>query len=313
VSARLELIVPAEAAGMRLDRFLARAPELPTRSQAKLLVAAGRVTVAGIVRKPSFTVEVGTTVVVDVPVPVASAIEPEALPLQVLVEDPVFLAIDKAPGMAAHPAPGSLRGTVVNAVLHRLGPLDGVGDPTRPGIVHRLDKDTSGVMLIARTASALAALGRQFHDRTVRKTYIALVHGQVRGEQGRIDLPIGRHPTERKRMSVQARHSRAAATAWAVTERFAGATLVTARPETGRTHQIRVHLAAMGYPIVGDALYGGRRSRAVGPLATFPRQALHAAALQFQHPESGEPVVIAAPLPADMEHVLAALRSMRDS
>ena len=293
---------------MRLDRFVARVPELPTRSQAKLLLAAGRVTVDGIVRKPSFAVEAGSTIVVDVPVQAASLIEPEDLHLRVLFDDPALLAIDKPPGMAAHPAPGSPRGTVVNGVLHRLGPLDGVGDPTRPGIVHRLDKDTSGVMLIARTAAALAALGKQFHDRTVRKTYVALVHGQVRGERGRIDHPIGRHPTERKRMSIHARRSRTAVTSWEVTERFAAATLVTVHPETGRTHQIRVHLAAIGHPIVGDAVYGGRRPRAAAPLATFPRQALHAAALQCRHPVSDQPLSIHAPLPADLDALLTALR-----
>ena len=308
MSLRVELIVPATAAGVRLDRFVAGAPELPTRSQAKLLVAAGRVTVDGVVRKPSFAVEAGMTVVVEIPPPPPSEVEAEDLPLRVLFDDDALLAIDKAPGMAAHPAAGSPRGTVVNAVLHRLGPLAGVGDPSRPGIVHRLDKDTSGVMLIARSAAALAILGQQFHDRTVRKTYVAVVHGRVRDDRGRIDQPIGRHPTERKRMSTHTRRGRAAITSYAVVERFPDATFLTLHPETGRTHQIRVHLASIGHPIVGDAVYGGRRPRLGGLLGAFPRQALHAAELQCQHPVSTAPLTIQAPLPEDISQLLQSLR-----
>lgn len=302
MSGRIELIVPPAAAGMRLDRFLASAPELPTRSQAKQLVDAGRVTVDGQIRKASFAVIEGTAVVVDVPPVSALDVVAEPIPLAVLLDDPSVLAIDKPPGMAAHPAPGSEHGTVVNAILHRLGPLDGVGDPSRPGIVHRLDKDTSGVMLVARTAAALAALGSQFQGRTVRKTYLAVVDGRVRADRGRIDKPIGRHPTDRKRMSVHSHRSRSAVTTYEVVERFADATLVAAHPETGRTHQIRVHLAALGHPIVDDAVYGRRTGR-------IGRQALHAAELRFHHPLTGEALTVTAPLPPDVERLLADLRN----
>ena len=308
MTGRVELIVPPSAAGVRLDRFVASAPDLPTRSQAKHLVAASRVTVDGQVRKASFALVPGMRVVVDVPAVVASSVEPEDIPLPVLWEDACVLAIDKPPGMTTHPAPGSPRGTVVNAVLHLLGNLDGVGDPSRPGIVHRLDKDTSGVMLIARTAAALAALGQQFHDRTVHKTYLAVVHGRVRDDHGRIDHPIGRHPTERKRMSIHAHRSRTAATRYLVLERFPTATLLQLHPETGRTHQLRVHLASIAHPIVGDRTYGGHRPHAVPPLATFPRQALHAATIEFDHPTRSERITIHAPMPTDLETLLTALR-----
>lgn len=311
--ARVEVVVPATAAGTRLDRFLATVPELPTRSQAKHLVDAGLVTVDGTVRKASFALPAGARVAIDVPAPAPLEVEPEDLPLVVLLDDPAFLAIDKPPGMAAHPGPGTPRGTVVNAVLHRLGPLDGVGDPDRPGIVHRLDKDTSGVMLVARTAVALAALGRQFHDRTVRKTYVAVVHGAVRDARGRIDRPIGRHPTERKRMSVNPRRGRSAVTEYEVLERFDGATLLALHPHTGRTHQLRVHLSSIGHPIVGDAVYGGRGGRGRRVLAEFPRQALHAAELRFRHPLRDEALTAVAPWPADIVALLDALRRAEES
>src|SRR5262249_30688863 len=185
----------------------------------------------------------------------------EALPVTVLYEDADVLAIDKPPGMVVHPAPGARRGTLVNALLHRLGSLAGVGEPERPGIVHRLDRDTSGVLLVARSARALEALARQFRERTVEKRYFAVVRGRLEPEAGVIDRPIGRHPHERKRMSVRSRRGRPAVTRWQVVERLPGATVVRLAPETGRTHQLRVHLAAAGHPIVGDAVYGARRGR----------------------------------------------------
>jgi 23S rRNA pseudouridine1911/1915/1917 synthase len=244
--------------------------------------------------------------VLDVPLP--TTIEPEDLPLVVLYEDAHLLAIDKPPGMVVHPAPGARRGTLVNALAHRLGLLAGVGPADRPGIVHRLDRDTSGVLLVARTAAALEALARQFRERSVHKRYLAIVRGRIAKASGMIDQPIGRHPVERKRMSVHGQRARAAVTRWQVAERFAEATLVRLAPETGRTHQLRVHLAAMGHPVLGDKVYGRRRSsRAVtGPACA--RQALHAEELHFAHPVSGERVVVRAALPADLEAVLARLR-----
>ena len=245
------------------------------------------------------------------PPPEPAGVAAEPLPLVVLYEDAHLLAIDKPPGMVVHPAPGARHGTVVNALLHRLGALDGVGDPERPGIVHRLDRDTSGVLLVARTPQALAGLARQFHDRTLSKRYVAVVHGVVRAPAGVIDQAIGRHPQERKRMSVRARRGRAAVTRYEVVERFRGATVLRLAPETGRTHQLRVHLASLGHPIVADRLYGGGR-RASGATAAVleacPRQALHAESIAFAHPVTGAPVVVRSPLPADLETLLGALR-----
>jgi 23S rRNA pseudouridine1911/1915/1917 synthase len=311
----LAVCVPPAAAGMRLDRFLATLPELGTRSRAKGLLDEGRVSVDGLTRKAGHAVRSGERVVITVPPPQPAGVEPEALPLVVLYEDAQLLAIDKPPDMVVHPAPGVRSGTVVNAVLHRLGALAGVGEPERPGIVHRLDRDTSGVLLVARTAQALEGLARQFRDRTIAKRYVAVVHGRVGGAVGVIDRPIGRHPRERQRMSVRARGGRVAVTRFEVVERFAGATLLRLAPETGRTHQIRVHLAALGHPIVGDRVYGGRGRAVAGTpaaaaavLAGFARQALHAESIAFTHPSSGGLVRVTASLPDDMRELLEVLR-----
>jgi len=304
---RLELVVPAAAAGMRLDRFLATAPGVGTRSQAKQLIDAGRVLVDGTAHRSARPLRAGARVAVELRAPEPLGIEPEALPLRVLYEDAHLLAVDKPPGMVVHPAPGARRGTLVNALAHRLGTLAGPGAPERPGIVHRLDRDTSGVLLVARTAAALEALARQFRERTVEKRYVAVVRGAVASATGRIDRPIGRHPRERKRMSVRSRRGRAAVTSWTVLERLPGATVVRLAPETGRTHQLRVHLAAAGHPIIGDRVYGTRRvRREAWPDA--PRQALHAEEIGFTHPATGARVVVRAPLPPDIEDLIASLR-----
>ncbi len=306
---RIVLRVPPVAAGVRLDRFLAGTPTIGTRSQAKHLIDAGRVRVDDVVRKGGYTLRTGGRIEVEVPPPAPLAVEPEAVPLVVLYEDAHMLAIDKPPGMVVHPAPGARRGTLVHALAHRLGDLGGVGDPERPGIVHRLDRDTSGVLLVARRASAHEALARQFRERTVEKCYLALVRGRLEPETGVVDRPVGRHPRERKRMSTRSRHGRVAVTRWTVLERLPGATLVRLEPETGRTHQLRVHLAAVGHPIVGDAVYGVRRTGRVAlPGVPFGRQALHAAEIRFTHPASGARMTVRAPLPTDLEELLAALR-----
>src|SRR5262245_7340471 len=302
---------------MRLDRFLATLPGLGTRSRGKTLIAEGLVSVDGQPRKAAHELRAGERVAVTLPPPEPLAVEAEALPLAVLYDAADLVAIDKPPGMVVHPAPGARHGTVVNAMLHHLGALAGVGDPDRPGIVHRLDRDTSGVLLVARTATALEGLAKQFRERTLAKRYLAVVHGVVRPVTGVIDQPIGRHPRERKRMSVRTRRGRAAVTRFEVVERFRGATLLRLAPETGRTHQLRVHLAALGHPIVADRLYGGgRRHRGGAPSAAVaaalracPRQALHAESVAFTHPVSGDPVTVRAQLPADLAALLAALRA----
>lgn len=310
---RLVVVVPAEAAGSRLDRVLGRVPGVGTRAQARRLFDEGRVLLDGVPRKPAHVVRGGERLEVDLPPPPPTGIEPQALPLAVLYEDDAVLAIDKPPGMVVHPGAGVRAGTVVNALVHRLGTLAGVGPAERPGIVHRLDRDTSGVLLIARTAQALEALARQFRERSVRKRYLALVHGRLEPDAGSVDRPIGRHPVERKRMAVR-RGGRQAITHWRVRERLPGTTLLELEPETGRTHQLRVHLAALGHPIVGDPIYGrpvatrGVAKDVVAVLAACPRLALHAAGIGFQHPSTGRSLTIVAPCPPDLVPVLMALR-----
>ena len=312
---RHRLVVGGRDAGQRLDAWVAGAGIGLSRSQARQLIDAGAIRVGGVARKPGYALRAGDAIDVEVPpVPPARA-EPEDLPLQVLYEDEVLIAVNKAPGMVVHPAPGRWHGTLVNALLHRWGRLP-ADDDARPGIVHRLDRDTSGVMVIARTPAALEHLARQFHDRTVAKRYLAVVRGVLRRDALVIDAPIGRHRTERKKMSTRVRHGRAALTRVRVLERFATTTLVEAMPETGRTHQIRVHLAAHGFPILGDAVYGGgggsarlagRRARPASP--SIERQALHAASLELTHPARGDRLRLDAPLCSDMEQLLRTLRT----
>lgn len=305
--ARHDLVVGADDAGQRLDTFVASRGVGVSRSQVRILIDAAAIRVGGAPRKPGYLVRAGDQVLVEIVAPAPARAEPEDLPLDVLYEDAVLIAINKAPGMVVHPAPGRWHGTLVNALLHRWGSLPG-GDATRPGIVHRLDRDTSGVMVIARTPSALEHLARQFADRTVAKRYLAVVRGVVGRDELVIDAPIGRHPTERKKMSTRPRRGRTALTRVRVLERFAAATLVEAAPETGRTHQIRVHLAARGHPVLGDAVYG--RGTA-SPL--IARQALHAASLDVTQPETGERLHLVAPLWTDMTRLLTALRTATSS
>jgi 23S rRNA pseudouridine1911/1915/1917 synthase len=304
---RHDLRVDAAGAGQRLDAFVAGAGLGLSRSQVRLLIDGGRVRVGGAARKPGTLVRAGDRIEVEVPPPAPTRAEPEDLPLTVLYEDAELVALNKAPGMTVHPAPGRPRGTLVNALVHRWGTLPARDDVRRPGIVHRLDRDTSGVIVVARTLAALEDLARQFHDRTVEKRYLAVVAGVVRAETLAIDAPIGRHPVDRKKMSTRAPRGRAATTRVRVLERFAGATLVEAAPRTGRTHQIRVHLAARGHPIVGDAVYGRRQALD----ALIGRQALHAASLEVTHPARAERLLLRAPLWPDMEALLERLRTTR--
>ena len=302
--ARHEWTVAADEAGKRLDRFLTERGVLGTRSQIHRLIADGRVHVDGRVVKAGAALRAGDRIVAERLA--APAVRAEAAPivLDVLFEDEQILAINKPAGLVVHPAPGHWQGTLVSALLHRWGAAPEGVDPSRLGIVHRLDKDTSGVLLIARTAAALADLGGQFRRREIAKEYLALVWGAPRPARGLIDRPIGRHPVQRKKMAVHPR-GRVARTGYEVLEQFARVALVRAHPETGRTHQIRVHLAAIGHPIVGDALYARGH---VGQAAMIARQALHAEAIAFRHPGSGAPMRLVAPLAADFAAALAGLR-----
>jgi 23S rRNA pseudouridine1911/1915/1917 synthase len=289
--------------GERLDVFLARQASDLSRSRVQKLIADGRATVDGRAAKANRRVQPGEAVALTVPDPAPVAVAAEAIPLDVVYEDADVVVVNKPRGMVVHPAAGNWQGTLVNALLARCGDLSGVGGEVRPGIVHRLDKDTSGVMVAAKNDRAHASLARQIKDRTAGRRYLALVHGSVQAAEGLIDAPIGRHRADRKRMAVDAGHGRQARTRFTVMERFAGYTLVACRLETGRTHQIRVHMAYIGHPVVGDPKYGPKN-----PPFPIAGQALHAYELTFRHPASGAEMVFTAPLPADMEEILAKLR-----
>jgi 23S rRNA pseudouridine1911/1915/1917 synthase len=311
-------VAPAEA-GQRLDRLLAARGFLPTRARIAALVRQGLVTVDGVVRKASFAVPSGALVEVVLPPPEPIGVEAEDLPLDVLYEDDLLIAVNKPAGMATHPAPGSRRGTLVAALLHHWRFGSEWPDPQRPGIVHRLDKDTTGVIVVAKTPLAMHAIARQFSRRTVEKTYEAIAMGSPSQDAGVIDLPIGRDPIARQKMQARIGQQRAARTRFTVLRRFAaGASHVRLEPETGRTHQIRVHLASIGHPVVGDRTYGGGRAPATAEeaqrrlLETFPRQALHAARLRLRHPADGRDLELAAPLAADMHELLASLAALDD-
>jgi len=290
----------ADVAGERLDVFVARKlPEI-TRSRAQRLIDDGFVDVAGQRAKASLRLEAGQHVRVVVPPAAEAAATPEPITLDVIYEDADLLAVNKPAGMTVHPAPGHPASTLVNAILAHCGDLSGVGGVLRPGIVHRLDRDTSGVILVAKNDAAHNALARQLKDRTVEKVYVALVEGTPDPVEGLIDAPIARDPRNRQRMAI-VESGREAVTAYRVVERLRGASLLEARPKTGRTHQIRVHLAAIGHPIVGDRLYG-RASELVG------RQFLHALRITFEHPRTGERMSLEAPLADDLSTALARLR-----
>ncbi|MDD5713004.1 MAG: RluA family pseudouridine synthase, partial [Smithellaceae bacterium] len=257
----------------------------------------------------------GDVVVFSVPAPAASDLVAQDIPLSIIYEDASLLVIDKPAGIVVHPAPGHPEGTIVNAILHHCDDLCGIGGVQRPGIVHRLDKDTSGLLVVAKTDQAHRSLTEQFKSHQVRKTYLTLVVGDPREDDGVIDLPVGRHPVDRKKMSTLSRRGREALSRWRVKERFGRVSLLEVDIETGRTHQIRVHLSAAGYPVVGDSVYGGTK-RAAGiedvaarnRLKAFKRQALHAARLGFSHPVSGKELSFVSPLPEDMTELCAFLR-----
>jgi len=307
----LSFVIGDELAGQRLDHALSSLSGVP-RAQVKRWIEAGCVRLGGAsVQRVSRRVKEGDTIEAQPPDPVVASVEPDAIPLVVLHEDSELIVIDKPAGLVVHPGPGHPRGTLVNALLHHCGDLAGVGGVLRPGIVHRLDRGTSGVMVAAKTDAAHRGLSEQFHDHTIERVYQTFVRALPSKDEGRVDRPIGRHPRDRKRMSVHSRSGRAAQTRWCVVERFPRHQLshLSIRPETGRTHQIRVHLAAIGMPIAGDEVYG-RARRSPGPLQRLlDRPALHAAVLGFVHPGSGERLRFEAVLPTDLAALQQALRS----
>jgi 23S rRNA pseudouridine1911/1915/1917 synthase len=311
------LVADAEAGGLRLDVWLAR--RLPSLSRARLqaLVAREHVRVDGRPSRASARLRPGQEVVVVVPRPAPAAPAPEDIPLRVVHQDAHLLVIDKPAGLVVHPGAGNPSGTLVNALLRHVTDLSGIGGVLRPGIVHRLDRGTSGLLVVAKDDETHRRLVRQFASRAVEKEYLALVHGVPSARSGEVSAPIGRDPVHRKRMSVRAPRGREARTAWTREETFDGASLLRVRLHTGRTHQIRVHLASIGHPVVGDAVYGGtrapssRRAAAREALRALARPALHAARLAFTHPASGERVAFTAPLPADLDFALERLRHVR--
>lgn len=304
------LQIPPAQVGQRLDLVVASLAEI-SRSQAKLFIKRGCVLVDGAPQKASYPVHSGETIEISpLPSQPTTAV-PEDIPLDILYEDDSLAAINKPPGMVVHPAPGQWHGTVVNALLAYWG-WNIEEASLRPGIVHRLDKDTSGVLLVAKNQTALEALAEQFKSRQVRKTYRAVVVGCLPQREGEISFPIGRHPQDRKKMSIHARKSRPAVSRYEVLESCRSVSLVQLFPKTGRTHQLRVHLAALNHPIIGDDLYGSRRMEKTLPpeIRHFPRQALHAAAIEFLHPQDRTVTTIRAPYPADFVGLLLELSAV---
>ncbi|TES84889.1 MAG: RluA family pseudouridine synthase [Dehalococcoidia bacterium] len=289
----------ADEGDTRLDKYVcARVPEL-SRTRVQKLIAAGNITVNGQPAKPGLRLNIGDKIDIDIPPTPPRELKPEAIPLKIIYEDDDLLVVDKPAGLTVHPAPGHPAHTLVNAILAHFPHLADVGDSLRPGVVHRLDKDTSGVMLVAKNSAAQADLARQFKSHSVTKAYLALVKGRLEPENGIIEADIGRDPHNRKKMAVVAA-GRKARTEYRVIKYIGGYTLLEIMPETGRTHQIRVHLAAIGFPVVGDKVYGVK-----SPFLT--RQFLHASRLGFKLPSTGEYVEFESELPPDLEKALEAI------
>ena len=309
------VVASAQNAGERLDRFLAaQLPEM-SRTRIQSLMERGRVTINGAAAKRSHRMEEGDSIVVEIPAAEPAAAQPEAIPIEILYSDEDVAVINKPAGIIVHPGAGAKSGTLVNALLHEFGArgeLSSIGGELRPGIVHRLDRETSGALLVARNDIAHRALAVQFSSHRIEKTYIALVHGNVKPDSGRIELPVARDLHRRIRMTTKRREGRAARTDWRVRLRIPGYTLLEADLHTGRTHQIRVHLSALGHPVVGDTLYGAPRVPAIGEESAPPlaRNFLHAARIKFQQPTSGREIEVRAPLPNQLAEYLRALANM---
>ena len=310
----IEFIVPAEYDGQRLDRFLVLVLEQLSRSQIQKLIADGHVTLPRKEARANLAVHEGDRITVAVQDATPSPLEGEALPLEIIYQDADLAVLNKPAGMVVHPGAGHASGTLVNALLHHLTDLSGIGGEMRPGIVHRLDRGTSGVMVVAKNDAAHRELARQFHDREIEKEYVALVWGVVQAGR-RIDAAIGRDPANRQKMSARAKHARHAVTRITRAHHLPGLTLCQVAIQTGRTHQIRVHLSAIGHPIVGDTLYGGAHRRVAGDIRAvqrLERPFLHAERLAFHHPRDGRRLEFTTPLPADLMSVLEGIPGWKD-
>jgi len=304
----LSYAIGEEEAGERVDVVLSGLARVP-RSQVRRWIEAGRVEVDGeVVPRSSRKVALGEQLVASPPAPVDAIARAEAIPLDILFEDDDLVVVDKAAGLVVHPAPGHSSGTLVNALLHHCSELSKIGGVLRPGIVHRLDRGTSGVLVAAKSDLAHRALSEQFRDHTIDRLYLAVTRGSPGTDTGRVDAPIGRHPKDRKRMSTATRSGRSAHTSWRVAARFPATdrVMLEVRPETGRTHQIRVHLASVGLPLVGDGVYG--RGGGSAKEKVLGRPALHAAALGFVHPRTGDSLRFEVPVPEDLGALLGHYR-----
>lgn len=300
------MIYTAQEPNQRLDAFLARvAPEL-SRSGAQKLIEQGNVLLNGKKCKKNDRLAPGDQVSVTIPEPVQTDILPREIPLEIVYEDEDVLVINKPKGLVVHPAPGHQDDTLVNGLMYAMGDnLSGINGELRPGIVHRIDKDTSGLLAVAKNDYAHTMLASQLKDHSMARTYEAIVCGSFREDSGTVDAPIGRHPTDRKKMCVTQRMGRNAVTHWEVVQRYRGYTHVRCRLETGRTHQIRVHMAYIGHPILGDMVYGHKKKE-LGQES----QCLHAGALCFRHPRDGRPVMVYAPLPEYFTQVIEKLEKL---
>lgn len=302
---QLTLTATSEDRGARIDAWLAAHVEGLTRSAAAKLLESGGVAVNGASAAKNYRLTGGETVEVTRPEAEEIAVEPQDIPLDVVYEDQDVIVVNKPVGLVVHPAPGHPDGTLVNALLHHCGDsLSGIGGEKRPGIVHRIDRDTSGLIIAAKNDAAHLALSAQLSDHTLARTYECLVMGNLRQDSGTVDAPIGRCPTDRKKMAVVS-GGRRAVTHWTALERFPGATYVECRLETGRTHQIRVHMAYIGHPILGDTVYGSKKA-----VPGLQGQCLHAVGLRFLHPRTGEMVELSCPLPEEFERQLKKYRGM---
>lgn len=307
----------------RLDVLVASLLSDCTRTFAAGLIADQHIQVDGLPKKPAYRVKSGQKISGLIPPPVKVKFQPEPIPIDILYEDDHIIVVNKQPGLVVHPAPGHFSGTLVNGLLYHCPDLDGIGGELRPGIVHRLDKDTSGTLIVAKNDAAHRNLSRQFKSRRIQKEYLALVHGNLKAATGSVKLPVGRHPVDRKRMSTVSPRGRTAETIWRVKEEFQGFTLLSLDLKTGRTHQIRVHCAALHHPIVGDKVYRPRKlektiarsheqpDKLLQVLKSVDRQMLHAHRLSFTHPHSARAVSFESPLPSDMAKLLDSIREMK--
>ena len=300
------MILYADTAGERLDAFLTRSLENMSRSGAQKLLEEGHVLLRGKPGKKNDKLQPGDEIRVTIPEPKPVDIVPKEIPLNIAYEDEDVLVINKPKGLVVHPAAGHQDDTLVNGLLFAMGDeLSGINGELRPGIVHRIDKDTSGLLAVAKNDLAHAVLASQLKDHTMARTYEAIVCGSFREDSGTVDAPIGRHPSDRKKMTVTQRNSKDAVTHWEVVARYRGYTHVRCRLETGRTHQIRVHMAHIGHPILGDTVYGHKK-----PELGQDSQCLHAGALCFRHPRDGRPVMVFAPMPEYFQKVIEKLEKM---